>query len=136
MTNCFKCGKILPGNLRPGEYVMCKECEDKWRRTEEAVNKDIVEVMRKNVMDLKPFGWVFLPKAKDALTIKVDRKEIVLCRDCKHRPKRLEGSAVGGFALIFPDAVCPCRCDDDAYYSWEPSEDWFCADGEKVGGDV
>ncbi len=54
MTTCFKCGKILPINfcLRPGEYVMCKECEEKWRRTEEA----IVEVMRKNVMDLKLYG--------------------------------------------------------------------------------
>ena len=28
MTTCFKCGKILPGNLCPGEYVLCKECAE------------------------------------------------------------------------------------------------------------
>ena len=121
MTNCFKCGKILPVNLRPGEYVMCKECEDKWRRTEEAVNKGIVEVMRKNVMDLKPFGWVFLPKAKDALTIMVDRKEIVLCRDCVYWQDNNGG---------YPHPECRWGHEET------PDPDDYCSYGVRKDGDV
>lgn len=120
MTNCFKCGKILPGNLRPGEYVMCKECDEKWHKTEEAVNKDIVEVMRKNVMDLKPFGWVFLPKAKDALTIKVDRKEIVLCRECEEY-KEWDGSKI-------------CMRLGSYYGNMKPND--YCSYGVRKDGDV
>ena len=41
MITCFKCGKILPGTLRPGEYVMCKECEEKWTMHEETIKEGL-----------------------------------------------------------------------------------------------
>jgi len=136
MITCFKCGKILSGTLHLGEYVMCKECEEKWTSVKSTIDKDSLEGMVNELMKLKPFGWVFIPKMEDAVTISVDNKPIVLCQDCKHKPKRFEGSAVGGFALNFPDTVCPCQCVDDGYYSWEPSEVWFCANGEKEEEDA
>jgi hypothetical protein len=61
-------------------------------------------------------------------------KEIVLCRDCKHRP--LPGSE----APLLDDAEasfegerdyrCPCLCYD-SYYSWTPKDDFFCGYGER-----
>lgn len=32
MTTCFKCGKLIPGKTCPGEYVMCHECADDFKR--------------------------------------------------------------------------------------------------------
>lgn len=61
-------------------------------------------------------------------------KEIVLCRDCKHRP--LPGSE----APLLDDAEasfegerdyrCPCLCYD-SYYSWTPKDNFFCGYGER-----
>lgn len=53
--------------------------------------------------------------------------ELVRCKDCKHR-----GIAKGksGFDIEWPDGDCPCR-SDDPYYSWLPSDDWYCADAER-----
>ena len=56
------------------------------------------------------------------------RGEIVRCMDCKHRPT---GTGVN-HDIEFPDAICPCQCYDDYWYSWMPSDDWYCADGEKM----
>jgi hypothetical protein len=58
-------------------------------------------------------------------------REVVLCRDCKHRAKYAEGREddCTGFALDFPDSVCPCQCED-GWYSWRPADDWFCPKGE------
>ena len=56
-------------------------------------------------------------------------KELVRCKDCKHRPHR-EKERDTGFALDFPDYKCPCQCSD-GWYSWYPSDDWFCANGER-----
>lgn len=50
---------------------------------------------------------------------------VVRCKECKHRPKY-----DGPNRLVFPDEVCPCQCDD-LYYNWMPSDDWYCADGER-----
>ena len=56
---------------------------------------------------------------------------VVRCRECIHRPKRLEGYEDGdGFGLEFPDERCPCHCED-GWYSWMPPDDWFCANGER-----
>ena len=55
--------------------------------------------------------------------------ELVLCKDCKHRPIK-EDDFQNGFDLDFPDGKCPCQCDD-GWYSWYPSDDWFCANGER-----
>ena len=129
MTTCFKCGKVLPGNLCPGEYVMCKECDEKWRKTEERINKDVIEQMMNDVIKLKPFGWVFLPHPKehDPLTIEIDKKRIVLCKDCKYKPTRNEE----GFEDFPVCGKCPLECVDDPYYSRMPDDNWFCANGEE-----
>lgn len=64
--------------------------------------------------------------------------ELVRCRDCKHRPTKPEkcngirtNYNFNGFDLEFPDDKCPCYCGDDEYYSWYPSDDWFCPVGER-----
>lgn len=57
--------------------------------------------------------------------------ELVRCKDCKHRPIQTEPPKTCGFSIEFPEGTkCPCCCDD-GYYSWYPSDDWFCAEGEK-----
>lgn len=60
----------------------------------------------------------------------VDAVPVVRCKDCKHRP-----TGENRDDLEFPDDKCPCQCED-YWYSWKPSDDWFCGNGErKDGGD-
>lgn len=56
----------------------------------------------------------------------VDVVEIVRCKDCKHRPTGEERDD-----LEFPDDKCPCKCED-YWYSWKPSDNWFCGNGERI----
>ncbi len=56
--------------------------------------------------------------------------EIIRCKNCKHRPKRLEEGKGEGFNLEFPDYKCPCQCDD-GWYNWMPDDNWFCATAER-----
>ena len=58
-----------------------------------------------------------------------EQPEIVRCKDCKHRPT-MPDDHTDGFDLDFPDGKCPCQCDD-GWYSWYPSDNWFCANGER-----
>ena len=60
----------------------------------------------------------------------VDAVEVVRCRDCKHRP-----TGTNRDDLEFPDDKCPCQCED-FWYSWKPSDDWFCGNGERKDGDA
>ena len=55
--------------------------------------------------------------------------EIIRCKDCKHRP--FDGEDTQGFRVEFPDEKCPCQCDD-CWYNWRPSDEWFCANGERI----
>lgn len=48
--------------------------------------------------------------------------DIVHCRDCKHNPK---------YTKDFQYGRCVCTCDDD-WYSYEPSDDFFCGYGERI----
>jgi len=121
MITCFKCGKILPGTLCPGEYVMCKECEEKWSSAKSTIDKDVLERMVNELMKLKPFGWVFVPKMKDAVTISVDSRPIVLCQDCKHYFNDDNGHVV----------VEKCELNHESMRS-----NFFCADGEKEEDDA
>jgi hypothetical protein len=60
-----------------------------------------------------------------------EKEEIIRCKDCKHRPKAIEGYVENdGFSLEFQDFECPCRCDDP-YYNWMPKDDWYCGNGER-----
>lgn len=60
-------------------------------------------------------------------------KELVRCKDCKHRPKEPNWKTYeDGFDIEFPEgSKCPCQCSGDEYYSWYPGDDWFCANGER-----
>ena len=58
------------------------------------------------------------------------KKEIVYCKDCKHRPTQTEPDEGNGFSVEFPDERCPCRCED-GWYNWMPKDDWFCGNGER-----
>lgn len=60
----------------------------------------------------------------------VDAVPVVRCKDCKHRPKRLEEGEDKGFNLDFPDYECPCQCED-GWYNWMPDDNWFCGNGER-----
>ncbi len=59
----------------------------------------------------------------------VDAVPVVRCKDCKHRP-----TGTNRDDLEFPDDRCPCQCED-FWYSWKPSDDWFCGNGERKDGD-
>ncbi len=56
---------------------------------------------------------------------------VVLCKDCKHRPKEPNWKTYeSGFDIEFPEgSKCPCQCED-GWYSWYPADHWFCANGE------
>ena len=53
----------------------------------------------------------------------VDAVSVVRCKNCKHRP-----IGTNRDDLEFPDDKCPCKCED-YWYSWKPSDDWFCGNG-------
>lgn len=75
---------------------------------------------------------------KDTLNNKYVQ-ELVRCKDCKHRPKEIPFVTSYGdhdTYLEFPKgSKCPCRNSSDDFYSWNPDDDWFCADGEQKDGD-
>ena len=54
--------------------------------------------------------------------------EVVRCKDCKHRP-----TGTNRDDLEFPDEKCPCQCED-FWYSWKPSDNWYCGNGERKDG--
>ena len=65
------------------------------------------------------------------LLLKDRFKELVMCKDCKHRPRRIDvGDEHEGYNLEFPDEICPCYCEDH-WYNWMPRDDWFCGNGER-----
>lgn len=59
--------------------------------------------------------------------------EIVRCKNCIHRPiKGEEGvhdTDPPKDSRGYEDNTCPCLCDD-YWYSWYPSDEWFCPEGE------
>ena len=64
----------------------------------------------------------------------IDAVPVVRCKDCKHRPIDTGGHNYGQ-DLFFPDEdECPCQCGDQ-WYSWMPSDDWFCPNGERKTDD-
>lgn len=74
-----------------------------------------------------PDGYVVLFHDNHGKDVDVEVKNLVLCKNCKHRPK----GTGANHDLEFPDYVCPCQNADDDWYSWKPNDDWFCADGER-----
>ena len=66
----------------------------------------------------------------------VDAIPVVRCKDCKHKPidNREMDNDMTGFAIEFPDGLCPCQCED-GWYNWYPTNDWFCGNGERRDDD-
>lgn len=70
-------------------------------------------------MAVFPDGWVFIPRIRGperkdgqlVVTVSVDKKELVMCKHCKHRWD-------------------PIRCQMYSEGMSTP-DDWYCADGEK-----
>ena len=65
-------------------------------------------------------------------------KKLVRCKDCRYRPEVKKIKVFGRIKEIpvFPeDSICPACNTSDSYYSWNPSDDWFCADGEPKDGE-
>lgn len=81
-----------------------------------------------------PDGYISIlhPDSKGT-EVRVEQKELVMCKHCKHRPNGYEEEDTIRYPL-FPDDVCPCRCDGDEWYSWIPSDNWFCPRGERMDG--
>lgn len=52
--------------------------------------------------------------------------ELVRCKECEHRPSGDEAN----HDIEFPDNLCPCQYVD-FWYSWIPSDNWFCGNGER-----
>ena len=74
--------------------------------------------------------WIAKGSVSESIAEKRGLKELVRCKDCEHRPTKPE-KYENGFDLEFPDGKCPCQCDD-GWYSWYPSDDWFCANGKRA----
>ena len=79
-----------------------------------------------------PDGYVVIFHDNHGKDVDYEMKDLVLCKNCKHRPEKVEESDEYDMDtdLEFPDEVCPCQCDD-YYYSWMPDDDWFCKNGER-----
>lgn len=62
--------------------------------------------------------------------------EIVRCKNCIHRP--IKGEDTHDIdppqnSRGYKDYTCPCLNEDDYWYSWYPSNEWFCPRGEAKG---
>ena len=82
-------------------------------------------------IDDSPFGYIYILEE-----IEDTPKELILCKDCKHRPievvKFVEGLIVGKtkFDDDIRDETCPFFYEDLSY-SRIPPDDFYCAYGEK-----
>lgn len=67
-------------------------------------------------MELKPFGYVYYPRMKDRLTIEIEPRPIVFCRDCEQwdEEQGMMGRGWCGYQM---------KCLGPNY---------FCADGEPI----
>lgn len=76
-------------------------------------------------------GDILLWKAPNWLPPIPIKKELVRCKDCKHRPTIDDEHRRNGSDLKFPTHKCPCECYGDGYYSWMPKDDFYCGNGER-----
>lgn len=68
------------------------------------------------------------------IEVSEDVQPIVRCKDCVYRPYYEPSNSRSVSDLVFPDFnPCPCRVED-AWYSWMPDDDWFCAYGKRMDG--
>ena len=67
------------------------------------------------------------PELKDLQTVPdwCPAKELILCKDCKHHPSRMEEEGEDSWS-----SPCPAVCADK-YFSWIPADDFYCGKGER-----
>ena len=85
-----------------------------------------------------PDGWVIIAESDDrGVEVRLkEARELVMCKNCKHRPTDNRGADdMTGFAIEFPDECCPCQCED-GWYNRYPHDSWFCANGERRDDDA
>lgn len=90
----------------------------------------IADTQWSDIVDLTPKEAITI---RDLLREKLPPKDIVCCKECIHRPKKITFMTkkyTNAFDLEFPDNECPCQASD-SYYSWYPNDNWFCAEGKK-----
>ena len=82
----------------------------------EMTKQDAIEIIKMAIAQIEweyPMDYV---AAFDMAVEALSQQEIIRCKDCKHRLT----------------SQCPCQCTGDPYYSWDPDDEWFCADGERA----
>ena len=70
---------------------------------------------------------ISLEKYDEQLDREIGLEELVMCKDCIHKPT----GTGANHDVEFPDEVCPCQCVGDSWYSWVPRDNFFCAWGER-----
>lgn len=123
--------KVINDLLEVREYI-AREGHDLASRKCRMMDKvtDALELLKDQQKQIEQmnfiYGFVYGGQVKEI-------KELVRCKDCKHRPKEPDWKTFeSGFDIEFPDDTkCPCCCSGDGWYSWYPADDWFCADGER-----
>lgn len=63
-----------------------------------------------------PDGWIFIPKMKNLVTIELEQRELVMCRNCRH------GDCFDKFVI--------CRKTERI----QVPPDFYCADGKRKEG--
>lgn len=61
---------------------------------------------------------------------KADVVEVVRCKDCKHRPKKVENEGNGFDYEFSEEYACPGYCED-GYYAELFDDSFYCAWGER-----
>ena len=126
---CFPCKKILeridnqPAVETHDKRTEMHSCDCVSKTSVCEILADIYPTDGEKVVAVKE-----VDKAYEAIQqLPSAQPEIILCKDCKHRPIRKNG-------YIMPpeddDMICPCLCED-FFYSWRPRDDFFCARGER-----
>ena len=102
-------------------------------------DRQTVRSLKERIEKLREYICGEMPKGNgDRWTLLQKERELVRCKDCEHRPTKPDdydpSASDEGFRLEFPDAVCPAQCEGDGYYSWYPSDNFFCGYGKRKEG--
>ena len=137
-------GANVPSAVRKGHHIgiFAVTAEQEWmvKRMDDLISrKDAIDALGEEPLVCDEWKdeynkgmrtlWAVAKRDIESLP-SIDAVQVVRCKDCKHRPKRLEEVGGEGFNLEFPDYKCPCQCDD-GWYNWMPDDNWFCGNGER-----
>lgn len=136
-----------------GSTTFLKTMEKRLRKMADYISKeDAIKLIREDKVEITPLltriiQYYSAEQAFDAINQACERhiafiralpvedvQPVVLCKDCKHRPTYDGDGYENGFDIIFPDDVCPLQCED-GWYNSMPTDNWFCANGERKDGE-